>query len=128
MSLVKIKPGDERQSSFRPRHLALDSLLLLGGSDGKESACNAGDPRSIPGSGRSPGKGNSNPLHYSCLGNPTDIGAQQATAHGGHKESDTTKQLTTAVLSALLIALERYPQKSSSVVAELRVNCSMCGS
>ena len=43
MSLVKIKPGDERQSSFRPRHLALDSLLLLGGSDGEESACDSGD-------------------------------------------------------------------------------------
>ena len=43
-----------------------------GGSDGKESACNAGDPGSIPGSGRSPGEGNGNPLQYSCLGNPMD--------------------------------------------------------
>ena len=41
----------------------------------KESACNAGDPGSIPGSGRPRGEGNSNPLQYSCLGNPMDRGA-----------------------------------------------------
>ena len=41
-----------------------------GGSDGKESTCNAGDPGSIPGSGRSPGEGNGNPLQYSSLGHP----------------------------------------------------------
>ena len=45
-----------------------------GGSDGKASAYNSGDPGSIPGSGRSPGEGNGNPLHYSCLGNPMDRG------------------------------------------------------
>ena len=43
-----------------------------GGSDGEESACNAGDPGSIPGSGRSPGEGNGCPLQYSCLENPMD--------------------------------------------------------
>ena len=43
-----------------------------GGSDGKASAYNAGDPGSIPRSGRSPGEGNGNPLQYSCLENPTD--------------------------------------------------------
>ena len=43
-----------------------------GGSDGKESASNAGDPGSSPGSERSPGEGNGKPLQYSCLGNPTD--------------------------------------------------------
>ena len=42
------------------------------GSDGKASACNAGDPASIPGSGRSSGEGNGNPLLYSCLENPMD--------------------------------------------------------
>ena len=47
-----------------------------------KSACNAGDPRSIPGSGRSPGEGNGNPLQYSCLENPMDIGAWRATVHG----------------------------------------------
>ena len=45
---------------------------FLDGSDGKESACNAGDLCSIPWSGRSPGEGNGNPLQYSCLGNPTE--------------------------------------------------------
>ena len=45
-----------------------------GGSDDKESACNVGDQGSIPGSGRSPGEGNGNPLQYSCLENPMDGG------------------------------------------------------
>ena len=53
-----------------------------GGSDGKESACNAGDPGSISGLGRSPGEGNGNPLQYYCLENSTDRGAWQATVHG----------------------------------------------
>ena len=51
-------------------------------SVGKESACNAGDPGLIPGSGRSPGEGSGNPLQYSCLENPMDRGAWQATVHG----------------------------------------------
>ena len=46
-----------------------------GGSDGKASAYNVGDPGSIPGSGRSPGKGNGNPIQCSCLENPIDGGA-----------------------------------------------------
>jgi len=48
----------------------------------KESACNAGDLGSICGSGQSPGEGNGNPLHYSCLENLIDRGAVQATVHG----------------------------------------------
>ena len=52
-----------------------------GGSDGKVSAYNAGDPGSIPGSGRSPGEGNGNPLQYSFLENPMDGGAWWATVH-----------------------------------------------
>ena len=62
-----------------------DSTLLMGfpgGSDGKETACNAGDPGSIPGLGRSSGKGNGNPLQYSFLGNPMDRGGLWATVHG----------------------------------------------
>ena len=46
-----------------------------GGSDGKASACNAGDLGSIPGSGRFPGEGSGNPLQYSCLENSMDGGA-----------------------------------------------------
>ena len=51
-------------------------------SDGKESACRAGDPGLIPGSGRSPGEGHASPLQYSCLENPMDRGARWATVHG----------------------------------------------
>ena len=47
----------------------------------KESTCNAGDPSLIPGSGRSSGEGNGNPLQYSCLENPMDRGAWWATVH-----------------------------------------------
>ena len=53
-----------------------------GGSEVKGSACNVGDWGSIPGSGRSPGEGNGNPLQYSCLGNPMDRGAWLVTVHG----------------------------------------------
>ena len=53
-----------------------------GGSVGKESACDEGDPDSIPGSGRSPGEGNGRLLQYSCLENPMDRDAWQATIHG----------------------------------------------
>ena len=53
-----------------------------GGSDGKKSVCNAGALVLTHGSGRSPGKGNGNPLQYSYLENPMDRGAWQATFHG----------------------------------------------
>ena len=53
-----------------------------GGSEVKAFACNAGDLGLIHGSGRSPGEGNGNPLQYSCLENPMDRGAWQATIHG----------------------------------------------
>ena len=54
-----------------------------------------GDPGSIPGSGRSPGEGNGNPLQCSCLGNPIDRGAWQAAVHGVTKELDVTDRLST---------------------------------
>ena len=55
---------------------------FLEGSDGKESDCNAGDPISFPGSGRSPGEGNGYPLQYSCLEKSMDRGAWRATVLG----------------------------------------------
>ena len=58
-------------------------MSFPGSSVGKESACHAGDPALIHGLGRSPGKGNGSPLQYSCLKNPMDRGAWQATVHGG---------------------------------------------
>ena len=65
-----------------------EALCLIQRFDGKESACNAGDLGSIPGSGRSPGKGNGNPLQYSCLENSIDRGAWWATVY------DVTKSRT----------------------------------
>ena len=52
------------------------------GADSKESACNAGDPGSIPGLGRYPGEGNGNPFQYSCLENSRNRGDLWATVHG----------------------------------------------
>ena len=65
-----------------------------GVSDGKASAYNAGDPGSIPGLGRSPGEGNGNPLQYSCLDNPMDGGAWQATVHGVAKSRTPLSDFT----------------------------------
>ena len=67
--------------------------MLMGfpaGSVVENLPANAEDTSSIPGSGRSPGEGNDNPLQYSCLGNPMDRGAWRATVHGVAKESDMT--------------------------------------
>ena len=65
-------------------------MSFPGGSAVKNPPTNAGDLGSIPGSGRSPGEGNGNPLQYSCLGNPMDRGAWRTSVHEVEKESDTT--------------------------------------
>ena len=65
-----------------------------GGSDGKASAFNAGDPGSIPGLGRSPGEGNGNPLQYSCLENSMDGGARWATVDGVTKSQTQLTNFT----------------------------------
>ena len=67
-----------------PPALAVRSspLVLRGGSGGKVSAYNVGNLGLIPGSGRTTGEGNGNPLQYSCLGNPMDKEAWWATVHG----------------------------------------------
>ena len=69
-------------------------LVFPGGSDSIESVCIAEDPGLNPGSGRSPGEGNGNPLQYSCLESSMGRGAWQGTVHGGHKESDMTEWLS----------------------------------
>ena len=56
-------------------HMAKAYVGFPDGSEGKESACNAGDPCSVPGLGRSPGEGNGNPFQYYCLENSMDRGA-----------------------------------------------------
>ena len=67
-----------------------------GASDGKESACNVGDLGSIPELGRDTGGGHGNPLQYSCLENPYEQRSLAGYSPWGHKESDTTEQLSTA--------------------------------
>ena len=61
---------------------------------GKESPCNAGDLGSIPGTERSQGEGNANPLQYSCLGNPMDGGARQTIVHGFAKSQTRLSDFT----------------------------------
>ena len=65
-----------------------------GGSDSKDSACNAGDLGSIPGLGRSPGEGHGNSFKYSCLENPMDRGAWQATVSRVAQSQIKLKQLS----------------------------------
>ena len=83
----------------RSKHLLISwlqspSVDLPFSSDGKESACKAGDPGSIPGSGRSPGEGNDNPAQYSCLENPMDGGAWWDIVHGVAKSQTRLSDFT----------------------------------
>ena len=73
-----------------------------GGSGSKKSTCNTGDLGSIPGSGRSSGKGNGYPFQYSCLENFMDRGACGATVHGV-TGSDTTERLTLSLSYTYII-------------------------
>ena len=67
-----VEEKEKRKRKYTP------NLDFPGGSDGKASVYNAGDPGLIPGLGRSPGEGNGNPLQYSCLENPMDRGELQS--------------------------------------------------
>ena len=89
------------------------------GSEVKASTSNAGDPGSIPGSGRSPGEGNGNPLQYSCLENPMDRRAWQANSLWGCKESDMAEWLT------LFTSCEQFPgvQVNSGIYLAFRGLC-----
>ena len=79
-------------------HVNFWNLGFPAGSEVKASACNAGDPGSIPGSGRSPDEGNGNPLQYSGLGNPMDGGASWPTVHGVTKSWTRLSDFTFSVL------------------------------
>ena len=87
----------------RQLHIAIEHFP--GGSDGKASVYNAGDPASIPGLGRSPGEGNGNPLQYSCLEN--SVGFSGRLQSMGRKESDTTERLhsLTSLIDIVLFGL-----------------------
>ena len=80
-------------------HYCWDSLVP---QTVKASACNAGDPGSIPGSGKSPGEGNGNPLQYSCLENSTDGGAWWATAHEVTKSQTRLSDFASLISCSLI--------------------------
>ena len=84
-------PKVRMQAMGSVRHLFASGPLIPGGASGKESACNAGDPGSIPGSGRSPGGGHSNLPQYSCLENPHGQRSLVSYSPRDHQESDTTE-------------------------------------
>ena len=84
-------------STFKPVWMSTP-----GGSDGKESACNVGDWDLIPGSGRSPGGGNGNPVQYSCLENPTDRGAWRTTVYRVTKSRTRLNDLHCLTCSQIL--------------------------
>ena len=85
----------------------------------KASACNAGDPGPIPGSGRSPGEGYGNPLQYSCLENPMDGGAWWATVHGVTKSQTRLSNFTFTFIH--LVFLPGESQGWESLVGSHRV-------
>ena len=91
-------------------------LLIVGfpgGSDDNETACNVGEPGSIPGLGRSPGDVNGNPLQYSCLDNPMDGGAWQSTVYGVAKSRAQLSDFT--ITAYLLIKCYFFFLKESQV-------------
>ena len=90
---------------------------FLGDSDGKESAHNDGDLSSVPGSGRSSGEGNGNPLQYSCLENPMDRGSWQATVHGVAKSRTQLSDFTSLHFIQHEGPLEKEMATYSSLVA-----------
>ena len=111
-------PGSSAHGIFQARILEWIPFLLQrggfrGGSDGKESTCNAGYPGSIPGSGRSPGEGNGNPLQYSCLENPMDSGAWRATVHGVAKSHTRLNNKTSHFLTTTSRKGEPLPHKTA---------------
>ena len=97
--------------------LPIKPRMLVGGSDGKESACSAGDLGLIPGLGRSPGGGHGNSLQYSCLQNPYGQRSLVGYNPWGHRESNTTERLT--------LSLSKPRCLRSSFVCELNVPCQI---
>ena len=97
----------------------MSSSVLTRWLSGRESACQAEDTGSIPGSGRSPGGRNSNPLQYSCLGNPMDRGAWRATVHEVTKEMYTTKRINKSphhfqdrpIKTSFLLPAAQFPEQ-----------------
>ena len=102
IKLIQSRSGKVRDQQMIPTK---DQMLYIlgfpGGSDGKASVCNAGDPGLIPGLGRSPGEGNGSPLQYSCLENRMDGGVWQAIVHWVAKSWTRLSNFTSLHLSSL---------------------------
>ena len=81
--------GVTKKKKKKKQKLELSNLFgyiyIPGVSNGKESACNSGDPGSIPGSARFPGERNGNPLQYSCRESPKDRGTWWAAVRGSQR-------------------------------------------
>ena len=109
------------------------NLGFPGGSASKESACNAGDPSLIPGSGRSPEGRNGNPLQYSCLENPMDRGVWWATVHGIAKswtqlsEHGHGADPPWPLLNLIIPAESIFTNKSHSQVLKIRTWTHLLG-
>ena len=102
------------------------SLNFPSGSEVKASACNAGDLGLIPGSGRSPGEGNGNPLQYSCLENTMDGGAWWAAVYGVAQSRTQLKWLNSNSSNRLIIAFLPKEQVSFNFMAAV-TTCSDFG-
>ena len=100
----KVKNGEGLAPRFTTSRF---SSGFPGGSDGKESACNAGDLSSILGLGGSPGEGNGNPLQYSCLENPMDSFGMAYWLRAWDLASDTEVQIPLLPLNQLCVALSK---------------------
>ena len=96
LSVVSLLVLEKKKKNLKQlMHFLIMWLCFYGSSDGKESACNEGDPGSTPESGRSPGEGNGNTLQYSCLENSMD-------RPWGRKELDMTEQLPPSLTHMLM--------------------------
>ena len=95
-----------------------------GGSDGEVSVYNAGDLGSMPGLGRFPGEGNGNPLQYSCLQNPMEGGAWQATVHGVAKSQTQLRDFTsfhfTSWTHKINLILDKRKKDLQNVILDLQ--------
>ena len=103
------------------------SFNFPGGSNGKESACNAGDLNLIPGLGRAPGEGNGYPLQYSCLENSMDRGAWLGYSLWGCKKSDMTEKLSLFSFSITFIRHLLYAKHSTWHFSDIRIETLSLG-
>ena len=103
------------------KYLLLKIMIIIPSSQG--SACNEGDLGLSPGSGRSPGEGNGNPLQYSCLENPMDGGAWRATVHGVLKS--WTRLSDSLSLSHVVVLMTFFDPYKTCVNETYIVNTSL---